>query len=152
MTHSGTTRPVSRISGNEMPSMPTMKRELMTSIHLWLTRNCMSPLWSKSNAAARPMVVAKTNTDVSSATHLCSCSSALGMIIITAAPISGANTATLGPQCLRMSSICGRSLLESEDEYARKHDGSAEQERAVLLDLAGLEATQELAGSLGAGP
>src|SRR3954454_21600813 len=94
------------------------------------------------------MVVAKTNTEVSSASHLCSCSSALGMIIITAAPMSGANTATLGPQCLRMSSICGRSLLASEGEYACERDRAAEQERAVLLDLPGLEATQELAGSL----
>src|SRR5437899_10587216 len=98
--------------------------------------------------AAMPVVVANTNNDVRSASHLCSCSSVRGMTIITAMPTSGANTATLGPQCLRMSSICGRSLLESEDEYACEHDRAAEEERAVLPDLAGLETTQELAGPL----
>src|SRR3989442_9325372 len=111
----------------------------MTSIHLWLTRNCMSPLWPKSNTAAMPIVVASTNTEVSRAIHLWSCSSTRGTSIITAAPTSGANTATLGPQCLRMSSICVLSVLKGEDEYASEHHRATEQERAVLLDLSALQ-------------
>src|SRR5438874_6588399 len=99
-----------------------------------------------------PIVVASTNRDVTSATHLWSCSSTRGTSIITAAPTSGANTATLGPQCLRRSSICPFSSLQREDQDAGQDHGAAEEQRAVLLDLAGLQLAQDLAGELRAGP
>src|SRR5437764_12561595 len=98
----------------------------------------MSPLRSKSNTVAMPMVVANTNNVVRSAIHLWSSSSTRGTSIIRAAPTSGAKTARLGHERLRMSSICVQSVVEGEHEYPGGEHRTAEQQRAVLLDSAAL--------------
>src|SRR5918993_6034298 len=94
-------------------------------------------------------------SETSSANHLCVCSSALGMSSITSAPASGRNTMSVRPQSVRNSLLFigepWRWPSDEDDEDAGEQRGRAEQEGAVLLDLAGGELAEDLAAALGGG-
>src|SRR6476469_3102439 len=99
-----------------------------------------------------PTVTARTASELNKAMALCISSSAFGMSIITAAPMSGMKIARLGPQCFRTSSMSVSAFpwSDGEDEGAGQHDRAAEEQRPVLLDAAGLHAAQDLPCALGA--
>src|SRR5262245_27730690 len=83
------------------------------------------------------------------ATHLCACSSALGMRSITSAPATGSNSMRVRPQSVRNSLFIGLNQSDEDDECAGEQRRSPEQEGAVLLDLAGRQLAEDLAAGLG---
>src|SRR6476469_9997884 len=99
-----------------------------------------------------PTPIASTASELRRAMTLCRSSSAFGMSIITAAPTSGMKIARLGPQWFRKSSMSSLRFpwSDGEDEDAGEDDGAPEEQRAVLLHAAGLDAAEKLACALGA--
>src|SRR5262245_26453526 len=95
-------------------------------------------------------MAALANT-ATSETHLCACSSALGMSSITSAPAAGRNTMRVRPQSVRNSLFIGFYQSDEDDEGAGEERGRPEEEGAVLLHLAGRQLAEDLAAALGGG-
>ena len=98
MMHIGTISMVSRISGRDMPSMPTRYLLEITSIHGLSTTNCSWPVWPRSNQMSSSTPTNATHNEVTSAISLCRSSRSLGMSIMTATPASGEKVASVMPQ------------------------------------------------------
>src|SRR5882762_6692692 len=64
------------------------------------------------------------------------------------APASGMNTAKMSPQWFRKSFTESLSL-DREHEGEGQHRGRSEEERPVLLDLAGLDGAEQTAEAVG---
>src|SRR5262245_15586687 len=98
------------------------------------------------------MPTPKTPRLVTRATSLCAVSSPRGMSIMIAIPTKGRKMATVRPQSwMKSSMVClaAPRRLHDEDQEGREHDGAAEEQRAVLLDLAGLDPAELLPRLLG---